>query len=709
MFFFFLYKYVVYSSISLYFSRPRCIGFARRRMGRGGRVILDRISTNMDDLWSNMDYTIYDSEKQSETNNLKKDKNNLVLIKQDSCSVSLNNDSISKQQQQQTENEKLVKERQVISEIISNNLNIRRTSINNCGFNVINNSNRSDELLMQQQQQQHHQISSSPLSTSSTAAAAVTIKQEKLEDFEEKIYYDKLYKNGNNTIMRSVHNSNDDDNYKQLRHTQSSSGVSSSASQLSQMSGVSSIKTSSSHSQQLDSQTFIKTEQMDTTVDNGGGGGSSGIVMDDDLTDNDLLIDNNHYSDDDVDGDNMNDSLLDEINKNWLHFRPKTPSPLSPKSTQLNDDDLLSRLTDQTPISVEIQSLGEQLPTSIFNENNYDNNLFMTNQFTLNDLYFDDLLSQPTTIASTSTTITSSGSGSSTITRIIPPTITTTTSATTTTTTTVPAVTIKQEKMDDEVFDNIPLDDLKTLHTQTNYWNGILNSVDEASSKKVNVNYQLKKNNCTNSGSNSNSGSNNNNINNQQQQQISQSIEMIHNNNDNVGCSAFNVSNLKKDNFFVKHIGGISKPTTITTVPPSTTSTSSTSTVTTIRSGGTTIPFNHDIDQTRSIIFTPFDQSTASASGSSTTTTTTLPTIHNNSVLLQNSIILSHQQQQQLLQQHNQQQQQQHLHHQTLSDGSNMIVISSSPSSSSLTTTQALRKHINGPTDKNGECFLILL
>ncbi|XP_053965640.1 uncharacterized protein LOC128867995 [Anastrepha ludens] len=45
--------------------RPRCIGFARRRMGRGGRVVLDRTATNMDDFWSQLDYTIFESDSAS--------------------------------------------------------------------------------------------------------------------------------------------------------------------------------------------------------------------------------------------------------------------------------------------------------------------------------------------------------------------------------------------------------------------------------------------------------------------------------------------------------------------------------------------------------------------------------------------------------------------------------------------------------------------
>ncbi|KAJ8957654.1 hypothetical protein NQ318_017546 [Aromia moschata] len=40
-------------------SNPRrCVGFARRRVGRGGRVILDRIATDYDDFWRTLDFSI---------------------------------------------------------------------------------------------------------------------------------------------------------------------------------------------------------------------------------------------------------------------------------------------------------------------------------------------------------------------------------------------------------------------------------------------------------------------------------------------------------------------------------------------------------------------------------------------------------------------------------------------------------------------------
>ncbi|KYN02573.1 PREDICTED: enhancer of polycomb homolog 1 [Cyphomyrmex costatus] len=48
---------------------PRCIGFARRRIGRGGRVILDRCSADMDDMWSTLDFTIHDSNRETTDSN----------------------------------------------------------------------------------------------------------------------------------------------------------------------------------------------------------------------------------------------------------------------------------------------------------------------------------------------------------------------------------------------------------------------------------------------------------------------------------------------------------------------------------------------------------------------------------------------------------------------------------------------------------------
>ena len=47
-----------HSLASLSTPRPRCIGMVRRRMGRGGRIVLDRASTDFDQLWKDLDFTV---------------------------------------------------------------------------------------------------------------------------------------------------------------------------------------------------------------------------------------------------------------------------------------------------------------------------------------------------------------------------------------------------------------------------------------------------------------------------------------------------------------------------------------------------------------------------------------------------------------------------------------------------------------------------
>lgn len=55
-------------------SNPRrCIGFARRRMGRGGRVILDRLSSDHDNFWKALGFTIYEMKHNVTNKNTVKD------------------------------------------------------------------------------------------------------------------------------------------------------------------------------------------------------------------------------------------------------------------------------------------------------------------------------------------------------------------------------------------------------------------------------------------------------------------------------------------------------------------------------------------------------------------------------------------------------------------------------------------------------------
>uniref|UniRef100_A0A1B6C911 Enhancer of polycomb-like protein n=1 Tax=Clastoptera arizonana TaxID=38151 RepID=A0A1B6C911_9HEMI len=55
-----------YSLTALASPKFQCIGYARRRIGRGGRVILDRTGSNPDKYWESMDFTILDGKKKLE-------------------------------------------------------------------------------------------------------------------------------------------------------------------------------------------------------------------------------------------------------------------------------------------------------------------------------------------------------------------------------------------------------------------------------------------------------------------------------------------------------------------------------------------------------------------------------------------------------------------------------------------------------------------
>ncbi|KAE8751932.1 hypothetical protein FOCC_FOCC001409 [Frankliniella occidentalis] len=59
--------------------RPRCIGFARRRIGRGGRIILDREPTELDDIWRSLDFTVQDSSQCNVASSSTNHNNNEIL------------------------------------------------------------------------------------------------------------------------------------------------------------------------------------------------------------------------------------------------------------------------------------------------------------------------------------------------------------------------------------------------------------------------------------------------------------------------------------------------------------------------------------------------------------------------------------------------------------------------------------------------------
>ncbi|XP_014364054.2 uncharacterized protein LOC106715297 [Papilio machaon] len=75
------------------------------------------------------------------------------------------------------------------------------------------------------------------------------------------------------------------------------------------------------------------------------------------------------------------EQFINEVNKKWLHFRPKTPPPSPPHDSKMPDDQF--PLTTDTPFSVELR-LAEDPPSGVLDP-------FITSEFTLGDLFTEPL------------------------------------------------------------------------------------------------------------------------------------------------------------------------------------------------------------------------------------------------------------------------------------------------------------------------------
>lgn len=131
----------------------------------------------------------------------------------------------------------------------------------------------------------------------------------------------------------------------------------------------------------------------------------SGIsIKSESINDNDALL--MHQLPQEL-SDSIYDEFLDEIERSWLHFRPKTPPtppppppPSSPPnnnvvvpSDMLTYDDTdcietLSRLTSGAPFNVELQTLEGQLPQNVFADN--EESVFVTTE----PIVLDTLMSE---------------------------------------------------------------------------------------------------------------------------------------------------------------------------------------------------------------------------------------------------------------------------------------------------------------------------
>lgn len=334
------------------YQRQRCIGFARRRTGRGGRVIFDRCSNNIDERWSGFDYTIFDNDPATIRPSYTNEEATSVKVKADTESLS----------------------NSIVVDLIKN----RKNSIDNVSRTRTPLECGDSDIVIRNEQN------------------SINVKQEKLDDYE-------LAGSHSSNMLGSLITSSSvfDRNFSENIPSNSSSSIERNG-------NVTEVKI------EIPADT-IQIERAKSPV----------------KTDEDL------YSD-----------FLNEIRRDWLHFRPKTPADLLDENT----NDLADQLpfTEATSLTVEIQRLGEQPPSYMLSD--AQDNIFRTSSFTFEDLNVDE----PTIHDSSSSLLENNLSGES-----------------------LPELSFSLENEDNEkMLENIlqecQFDDLKSFNTNANFWNGIL-------------------------------------------------------------------------------------------------------------------------------------------------------------------------------------------------------------------------------------------
>lgn len=286
------------------YCRPRCIGFARRRVGRGGRIILDRASTSYDEIWSRLDYTIFDSASSSTIKDERCAKNNLEFVSHSDESKEIpSNLTLS------------------TPSVLNNQKNLRI---------VIKRENSiSNETFINESENVTVKVSESS-----------DVNDQKLDDFE--MLLDNASASSNIINKRSIVSGSSIDQSGENKFTsiKSTMEITSTAQVHDENSSNSNKRTDSVDTEKTTSHTIT-----DTIAD---------ADQDNKVVGN--VFDNNHVFDTfDDSPDDIYSEFIDEIKNDWLHFRPQTP-PASPIDVLFDSD-----FNDATKkFSIELQLLDKQ-------------------------------------------------------------------------------------------------------------------------------------------------------------------------------------------------------------------------------------------------------------------------------------------------------------------------------------------------------------
>lgn len=303
-------------------------------MGRGGRIILDRASTCLDDVWSKLDYTIFD---------------NVTAIKapQEIVNPPITTTPIETKQMDEINQETSAADNNdaEMTLVNQNSMKMIPTSVSNHHNNIVIKSENSIKL---------EKCGGDQMDIAKSSHSC-SVNNQKLDDFEQLldsanassniINKNLVCKNNNSDISNDSFNLKSANNisHSEMLIKNSSVGVLNSFTCETVSSGIS-ISTNGSTSFALN-RTLSQNKDI-TAVD-------SGIVAD---TASTLSSSDNvrTFEDGPATVEDIYMDLLDEIRSDcWLHFRPKTP-PM-PSDDILFDSDLMN----DTKFAVELQMLND--------------------------------------------------------------------------------------------------------------------------------------------------------------------------------------------------------------------------------------------------------------------------------------------------------------------------------------------------------------
>lgn len=319
--------------------RPRCIGFARRRVGRGGRIILDRVSSSYDDVWSKLDFTILDNEK------------------------TLNSD-VSERLPATNDNNSEINNQSAVT--LSATVSSGAIDTTSSGLNKLQQTNHfNSNIVIKSENSKPSEITNSNISDDQSGSR-VSDSHQKLDDFEQLldsanassniINKNLVCKKRNHDIINNVaQNSSISEIISSNSFKNSNLGVLNSFNAPdTNTTGISSTNSagslSSAQSQKLEFDFSIPTISSLAATST-----TNQMAVAPSISD-ELPNDHDSYRE-----------LFDEIQEDWLHFQPLSP-PLSPSENFIFESDLMS---DMKKFAVELQMLDNN--SSFYADNETEN------------------------------------------------------------------------------------------------------------------------------------------------------------------------------------------------------------------------------------------------------------------------------------------------------------------------------------------------